>query len=107
MVRGTYLEKRDNMSCSTPSRRRHEHPQVQGWQDEHASSPGGVLPLASRGSTGNHGLPEWLPALQSARCSTETPRTRRKYYQGSSHGFHVWSRRGPERGLRPNDLNRL
>jgi PBSX family phage portal protein len=99
-----YLEKRDNMlrqalglkPCLAKYIRRgvdlDTYYQVQGWKDEHEFKPGSVCHLRVADINQEiYGLPEWLPALQSALLNESATLFRRKYYQNGSHaGFIMY-----------------
>ena len=99
-----YLEKRDNMlrqamglnPCLAKYMRRgvdlDTYYQVKGWQDEHEFKPGSVCHLRVADINQEiYGLPEWLPALQSALLNESATLFRRKYYQNGSHaGFIMY-----------------
>lgn len=99
-----YLEKRDNMlrqamglkPCLAKYMRRgvdmETYYQVQGWQDEHEFKPRSVCHLRVADINQEiYGLPEWLPALQSALLNESATLFRRKYYQNGSHaGFIMY-----------------
>ena len=99
-----YLEKRDNMlrqamglnPCLAKYMRRgvdlDTYYQVKGWQDEHEFKPGSVCHLRVADINQEiYGLPEWLPALQSALLNENATLFRRKYYQNGSHaGFIMY-----------------
>ncbi|MNU08756.1 Phage portal protein [compost metagenome] len=58
---------------------------MRGWKDEHEFKTGSVchLRVADIGQE-IYGLPEWLPALQSALLNESATLFRRKYYQNGS-----------------------
>lgn len=99
-----YLEKRDNMlrqamglkPCLAKYIRRgvdlDTYYQVKGWQDEHEFKSGSVCHLRVADINQEiYGLPEWLPALQSALLNESATLFRRKYYQNGSHaGFIMY-----------------
>lgn len=99
-----YLEKRDNMlrqamglkPCLAKYIRRgvdlDTYYQVQGWKDEHEFKLGSVCHLRVADINQEiYGLPEWLPALQSALLNESATLFRRKYYQNGSHaGFIMY-----------------
>jgi len=96
-----YLEKRNNMlgqamglqPCLAKYMRRgldlENYYQVRGWKDEHAFKIGSICHLREADINQEiYGLPEWLPALQSALLNESATLFRRKYYQNGSHaGF--------------------
>ncbi|MDH0894707.1 MULTISPECIES: phage portal protein [unclassified Pseudomonas] len=99
-----YLEKQDNMlrqamglkPCLAKYMRRgvelDTYYQVMGWKDEYQFRPGSVCHLREADiSQEIYGLPEWLPALQSALLNESATLFRRKYYQNGSHaGFILY-----------------
>ena len=99
-----YLEKRDNMlrqahgllPCLAKYMRRGTdlatYYQVRGWKDEHEFKPGSICHLRAADINQEvYGLPEWLPALQSALLNEAATLFRRKYYQNGSHaGFILY-----------------
>lgn len=99
-----YLERRDNMlrqahglkPCLAKYMRRgtdlETFYQVRGWRDEHEFKPGSVCHLRVADINQEiYGLPEWLPALQSALLNENATLFRRKYYQNGSHaGFIMY-----------------
>lgn len=66
--------------------------QVNGWKDEHQFKAGSVCHLRVADINQEiYGLPEWLPALQSALLNESATLFRRKYYQNGSHaGFIMY-----------------
>ncbi|WP_263264877.1 phage portal protein [Pseudomonas sp. RIT-PI-S] len=66
--------------------------QVRGWQDELAFEPGAICHIREADiSQEVYGLPEWLPALQSALLNESATLFRRKYYNNGSHaGFILY-----------------
>lgn len=99
-----YLEKRDNMlgqamglqPCLAKYMRRgtdlETYYQVRGWKDEHTFKIGSICHLREADINQEiYGLPEWLPALQSALLNESATLFRRKYYQNGSHaGFILY-----------------
>ncbi|WP_350012537.1 phage portal protein [Pseudomonas asiatica] len=99
-----YLEKRDNMlrqalgllPCLAKYMRRgidlETYYQVRGWKDEHVFKTGSICHLREADINQEiYGLPEWLPALQSALLNESATLFRRKYYQNGSHaGFILY-----------------
>ncbi|QYX51496.1 phage portal protein [Pseudomonas sp. S07E 245] len=99
-----YLEKRDNMlrealglrPCLAKYMRRgsdlDSYYQVRSWRDEHQFRAGSVCHLRVADINQEvYGLPEWLPALQSALLNEAATLFRRKYYQNGSHaGFILY-----------------
>ncbi len=99
-----YLEKRDNMlrqaislqPCLAKYVRRgvdlETYYQVRGWRDEHEFKRGSICHLRVADINQEiYGLPEWLPALQSALLNEASTLFRRKYYQNGSHaGFILY-----------------
>ncbi|WP_434771153.1 phage portal protein [Pseudomonas entomophila] len=99
-----YLEKRDNMlrdtlglrPCLAKYMRRgtdlETYYQVRGWRDEHEFKRGSICHLRVTDINQEvYGLPEWLPALQSALLNESATLFRRKYYQNGSHaGFILY-----------------
>lgn len=99
-----YLEKRDNMlrqtlglqPCLAKYMRRgtdlETYYQVRGWKDEHEFKTRSVCHLRVADINQEiYGLPEWLPALQSALLNESATLFRRKYYQNGSHaGFILY-----------------
>lgn len=66
--------------------------QVRAWNDEHAFEPGTICHIREADiSQEIYGLPEWLPALQSALLNESATLFRRKYYNNGSHaGFILY-----------------
>lgn len=66
--------------------------QVRNWKDEHAFLPGSICHLREADINQEiYGLPEWLPALQSALLNESATLFRRKYYNNGSHaGFIMY-----------------
>lgn len=66
--------------------------QVRGWSDEHEFKNGTVFhQLEADINQEIYGLPEWLPALQSALLNKSATLFRRKYYNNGSHaGFIMY-----------------
>ncbi|HCF7077099.1 TPA: phage portal protein [Pseudomonas aeruginosa] len=99
-----YLEKRDNMlrqalglqPCLAKYMRRgldlDRYYQVRGWRDEHEFKAGSICHLRVADIDQEiYGLPEWLPALQSALLNEAATLFRRKYFQNGSHaGFILY-----------------
>lgn len=99
-----YLEKKDNMlrqalgltPCLAKYMRRgvdlDTYYQVRGWKDEHEFARGSICHLREADINQEiYGLPEWLPALQSALLNESATLFRRKYYQNGSHaGFILY-----------------
>jgi PBSX family phage portal protein len=99
-----YLEKRDNMlrqtlglkPCLAKYMRRgidlDSYYQVRGYGDEHDFKPGSICHVRAADIDQEiYGLPEWLPALQSALLNEAATLFRRKYYQNGSHaGFILY-----------------
>ena len=99
-----YLEKRDNMlrqaiglqPCLAKYMRRgtdlETYYQVRGWRDEHEFKRGSICHLRVADINQEvYGLPEWLPALQSALLNEAATLFRRKYFQTGSHaGFILY-----------------
>ena len=65
---------------------------VRGWRDEHEFKRGSICHLRVADINQEiYGLPEWLPALQSALLNEAATLFRRKYYQNGSHaGFILY-----------------
>ncbi|MCE1034409.1 phage portal protein [Pseudomonas monteilii] len=99
-----YLEKRDNMlgqamglqPCLAKYMRRgtdlETYYQVRGWKDEHAFKTRSICHLREADINQEiYGLPEWMPALQSALLNESATLFRRRYYQNGSHaGFILY-----------------
>lgn len=99
-----YLEKRDNMlrqalglqPCLAKYMRRgvdlETYYQVRTWKDEHEFKRGTICHLRAADINQEiYGLPEWLPALQSALLNENATLFRRKYYENGSHaGFILY-----------------
>jgi PBSX family phage portal protein len=99
-----YLEKRENMLRSTlglqPALGKYmrrgadleTYYQVRGWRDEHEFKKGTVYHQREADINQEiYGLPEWLPALQSALLNESATLFRRKYYNNGSHaGFIMY-----------------
>lgn len=99
-----YLEKRDNMlrqalglqPCLAKYMRRgvdlETYYQVRTWSDEHEFKRGTICHLRAADINQEiYGLPEWLPALQSALLNENATLFRRKYYENGSHaGFILY-----------------
>ncbi|MBO2926709.1 phage portal protein [Metapseudomonas otitidis] len=99
-----YLEKRDNMlrqalglqPCLAKYMRRgvdlETYYQVRTWKDEHEFKRGSICHLRVADINQEiYGLPEWLPALQSALLNENATLFRRKYYENGSHaGFILY-----------------
>lgn len=66
--------------------------QIRGWQDEHVFEPGSICHIREVDINQEvYGLPEWLPALQSALLNESATLFRRKYYNNGSHaGFILY-----------------
>ncbi|WP_311968599.1 phage portal protein [Pseudomonas baltica] len=66
--------------------------QVRAWGEEHEFAPGSVFQLREADINQEiYGLPEWLPALQSALLNESATLFRRKYYNNGSHaGFIMY-----------------
>jgi PBSX family phage portal protein len=66
--------------------------QVRAWNDVHAFEPGSIIHLREADINQEiYGLPEWLPALQSALLNESATLFRRKYYNNGSHaGFILY-----------------
>ncbi|MDX6083936.1 phage portal protein [Xanthomonas campestris pv. incanae] len=69
-----------------------EYFQVRTWHDEHAFEPGSVFQLREADVDQElYGLPEWMPAMQSALLNESATLFRRKYYNNGSHaGFILY-----------------
>jgi len=65
---------------------------VRGWREEHEFKRGTVFQLREADVDQEiYGLPEWLPALQSALLNESATLFRRKYYSNGSHaGFILY-----------------
>ena len=65
---------------------------MRGWRDEHEFKRGSICHLRVADINQEiYGLPEWLPALQSALLNEAATLFRRKYYQNGSHaGFILY-----------------
>ncbi|WP_434673731.1 phage portal protein [Pseudomonas sp. R1-15] len=99
-----YLEKRENMlrgalglqpALGKYMRRGADletYYQVRGWRDEHEFKRGTVYHQREADINQEiYGLPEWLPALQSALLNESATLFRRKYYNNGSHaGFIMY-----------------
>lgn len=99
-----YVERRENMlgqplelkPCLTKYMRRGVDEgvffQVTGYQQEHEFAQGSVCQLREADINQEiYGLPDWLPALQSALLNEAATLFRRKYYQNGSHaGFILY-----------------
>lgn len=99
-----YLEKRENMLRSTlglqPALGKYmrrgvdleTYYQVRGWRDEYEFKRGTVYHQREADINQEiYGLPEWLPALQSALLNESATLFRRKYYNNGSHaGFIMY-----------------
>ncbi|MBA1289191.1 phage portal protein [Pseudomonas japonica] len=66
--------------------------QVRAWNDVHEFAPGSIIHLREADINQEiYGLPEWLPALQSALLNESATLFRRKYYNNGSHaGFILY-----------------
>lgn len=66
--------------------------QVRGFHAEHEFEPGSVYQLREADADQEiYGLPEWLPAVQSALLNESATLFRRKYYNNGSHaGFILY-----------------
>ncbi len=66
--------------------------QVRGFHAEHEFDPGSVFQLREADADQEiYGLPEWLPAVQSALLNESATLFRRKYYNNGSHaGFILY-----------------
>lgn len=66
--------------------------QVRDWKDEHEFLSGSICHLREADINQEiYGLPEWLPALQSALLNESATLFRRKYYNNGSHaGFIMY-----------------
>ncbi|KGT56461.1 Presumed portal vertex protein [Xanthomonas citri pv. fuscans] len=69
-----------------------EYFQVRTWHDEHVFEPGSVFQLREADVDQElYGLPEWMPAMQSALLNESATLFRRKYYNNGSHaGFILY-----------------
>lgn len=80
--------------------------QVRTWSDEHQFAPGTICHVREADiSQEIYGLPEWLPALQSALLNESATLFRRKYYNNGSHaGFILYM---TDAAQDENDVNAL
>ncbi|WP_225775923.1 phage portal protein [Pseudomonas sp. Marseille-Q5115] len=80
--------------------------QVRTWIDEHQFAPGTICHVREADiSQEIYGLPEWLPALQSALLNESATLFRRKYYNNGSHaGFILYM---TDAAQDENDVNAL
>ncbi|WP_296250288.1 phage portal protein [Pseudomonas sp. UBA4194] len=99
-----YLEKQNNMLRNTlglkPALGKYmrrgadleSYYQVRSWRDEHAFLKGSICHIREADIDQEiYGLPEWLPALQSALLNESATLFRRKYYNNGSHaGFIMY-----------------